>query len=104
MLAAIRSAQEAQLKLHHVEIEWQTKAITHFIASTIEDDKGRAEMVKAAGNLSISGDKKSDPTSTTRADTTAKQEEHTLEWYMENGNVEGALEKNSKNRGTPFGM
>jgi hypothetical protein len=93
----IRTVNNAEAKAKRSLVEWQTKTLAGFIASTIQDNKARDEAFAAVEKLSITGD---DP----EADTSG-EDTRSLDEVMKHGDVQRALARNMKRKGPGiFGM
>jgi hypothetical protein len=104
MLAATKARFNAELKLRHTELEWQTKSLAYMIAQTVENEKGRKSLTDMVNKMSLTEPPDTDqdhPRSVPRADTSG--DTRTIEEIMEHGDVERALARNSKRKGPlPF--
>lgn len=96
IVAAIRYRHYAKFKNERRVTEWQTRMLSAFIAQTVQDDKGRAQLLKEANKISI--DPKYDESG--QMVNTAIDNRSFAE-IVEHGNTEAALEANSK-RKTPM--
>lgn len=96
IMHAIRETREAEARTERALVEWQTKTLAAFIASTIQDNEAREKSVEAAAKLSIEGDGEAD---------TSHEDTRSWDEILKYGDTKRALAKNMKRKGPGiFGM
>lgn len=98
IISAIKYRRWEEEKKNQAYMEWQTRTLATFVVSTIQDNKAREHMMEEATKISMQR---------TAQEVEAGQplSEKSFAEIVENGNVEAALEANSRRKSPmPFRM
>lgn len=101
----LRVTREMDDKVRRAEIEWQTKMLASFIASTVDDQKAREQMVEAAAKLSMVDETSTSETLRPAQADTSGEDTRSTDDVLKHGDIERALARNMRRSGPGiFGM